>query len=170
MLYGKKHDEEDDELPRYEEEEEEGLERPAEGIVEEIEEVIIEDESGEGETAEPAPAAARTSSAPSKAKKSKPKAKKKAAAKKKKGARKKKGGEKKSAAKKSRRKSAERFTDCSWSFRRGDRAGLRRARSFAGCRIRPRLWIYSSILFAASFQLRPLGPHLRCACRNRLRG
>ena len=55
MFHGKLHDEEDDELPRYEEEEDEVGERPAEGIVEEVEEIVVEEDGGDEE----APAAAR---------------------------------------------------------------------------------------------------------------
>jgi hypothetical protein len=44
MFQGKLHDEEDDELPRYEEEEsEEGAEQPREGTIE-IEDVVIEED------------------------------------------------------------------------------------------------------------------------------
>src|ERR1700732_3173583 len=63
MFHGKLHDEEDDELPRYEEEEgEEGAEQPHEGTIE-IEEVVIEDDDEVPEAAptpsprKPAPAA-----------------------------------------------------------------------------------------------------------------
>jgi hypothetical protein len=55
MFYSKSHDEEDDELPRFEEEEEEG-ERPLGGTVE-VEEITIEEEPEEEES-EPTPAAA----------------------------------------------------------------------------------------------------------------
>lgn len=57
MFNGKLHDEEDDELPRYEEEEDEaeGAERPHEGTIE-IEEIAIEGEDGDEDSAEsPAP-------------------------------------------------------------------------------------------------------------------
>jgi len=89
MFRAKMHDEDDDELPRYEEEGEEGLEHPSDGSVEEVEEIVIEGEPGEDEEETedvPAPAAKKPASAP-KAKKSKkaaPKKKAKSNAKKKK--------------------------------------------------------------------------------------
>jgi hypothetical protein len=78
MFNGKLHDEEDDELPRYEEEEDdaEGAERPLEGTIE-IEEIAIEGDEGDEDSVEsPAP----RSSAPSPKKKpaKKPAPKKKA--------------------------------------------------------------------------------------------
>ncbi len=57
MFNAKLHDEEDDELPRYEEEEDEGegAEQPHEGTIE-IEEIAIESEDGDEDSAEsPAP-------------------------------------------------------------------------------------------------------------------
>src|SRR5208283_1726565 len=54
MFYAKMHDDEDDELPRYEEEEE-GLEQPHDGdIIEEVEEIVVEAEPGEDEAEAPA--------------------------------------------------------------------------------------------------------------------
>ncbi len=73
MFNGKLHDEEDDELPRYEEEEDEaeGAERPPEGTIE-IEEIVIEGDEGDEDSVEsPAP----RSSAPSPKKKPAPKKK-----------------------------------------------------------------------------------------------
>jgi hypothetical protein len=103
MFHAKQHDGEDDELPRYEEEEgEEGAELPHGDVVEEVEEIIIEEEPD----TEVAPAAAPKAKAPKKkaAKKSAPK--KKAAAKKKakpkKKTAKKKGNAKKAAKRKKR--------------------------------------------------------------------
>ena len=82
MFYAKMHDDEDDELPRYEEEEE-GLEQPHEGeAIEEVEEVIVDAESGEDEAEESAHAPAPRKAAPAK-KAQKPTAKKKAKPKKK---------------------------------------------------------------------------------------
>lgn len=53
MFQGKLHDEEDDELPRYEEEEgEEGGEQPHEGTIE-IEEVVIEEDDEAPVTSSP---------------------------------------------------------------------------------------------------------------------
>jgi cell division septation protein DedD len=88
MFYAKMHDDEDDELPRYEEEEE-GLEQPHDGdIIEEVEEIVVEAEPGEDEAETPAapapksaPAAKKKAKAKAKAKPKKkaPKAKKKAA-------------------------------------------------------------------------------------------
>ena len=89
MFHGKLHDEEDDELPRYEEEEgEEGAEQPHEGTIE-IEEVVIEedDEAPVIPTPrKPAPAAKAKrpkKAAPRKKAKSKSKSKAKKASKKK---------------------------------------------------------------------------------------
>jgi septal ring-binding cell division protein DamX len=98
MFHGKMHDEEDDELPRYEEEGEEGLGHSNEGIVEEVEEIVIEGEPAEEE--EPAAPAAKKPTSRPKAKKSKkgtPKKKAKSRTKKKKPA-------KKASAKKSSKK------------------------------------------------------------------
>jgi hypothetical protein len=104
MFYAKMHDDEDDELPRYEEEEE-GLERPHEGdIIEEVEEIVVEAEPGEDEAEEPgAPAPKSAPAVKKKAKKAAPKKKAKAKAKPKKKAPKvKKKAAKKSAKRKKR--------------------------------------------------------------------
>jgi hypothetical protein len=103
MFQGKLHDEEDDELPRYEEEEgEEGAELPHEGTIE-IDEVVIEEDDEAPEVSpapsprKPAPAAkARRpkKGAPKKKAKSKSKTKSKTKSKPKK-ASKKKGGKRK---------------------------------------------------------------------------
>ena len=54
MFYAKMHDDNDEELPRFEEEEE-GLDQPQEGdVVEEIEGTIVEAEPGEEEVETPA--------------------------------------------------------------------------------------------------------------------
>jgi hypothetical protein len=99
MFNGKLHDEEDDELPRYEEEEDEaeGAERPHEGTIE-IEEIAIEGEDGDEDSAEsPAPrssAPKRTpakKAAPKKKAKSKSKPKPKSKSKPKKGSKAKSG-------------------------------------------------------------------------------
>jgi ATPase subunit of ABC transporter with duplicated ATPase domains len=82
MFYAKMHDDEDDELPRYEEEEE-GLEQPHDGdIIEEVEEIVVEAEPGEDEVETPAaPAPKSAPAAKKKAKKAAPKKKAKAKAK-----------------------------------------------------------------------------------------
>jgi hypothetical protein len=84
MFQGKLHDEEDDELPRYEEEEgEEGAEHPHEGTIE-IEEVVIEEDDEAPDAAptpsprKPAPAAkAKTPKKAAPRKKAKAKSKRK---------------------------------------------------------------------------------------------
>lgn len=75
MFNGKLHDEEDDELPRYEEEEDEaeGAERPHEGTIE-IEEISIESEDGDEDSAE-SPAPRRSAPKRTPAKKATPKKK-----------------------------------------------------------------------------------------------
>jgi len=77
MFNGKLHDEEDDELPRYEEEEDEaeGAERPHEGTIE-IEEIAIEGEDGDEDSVEsPAPRSSAPSPKKTPAKKPAPKKK-----------------------------------------------------------------------------------------------
>jgi hypothetical protein len=83
MFNAKLHDEEDDELPRYEEEEDEGegAEQPHEGTIE-IEEIAIESEDGDEDSAEspalrkPAPASkSKPAKKPAPKKKAKPKSK-----------------------------------------------------------------------------------------------
>ena len=101
MFHAKMHDEEDDELPRYEEEEgEEGAEHPHEGTIE-IEEVVIEEDDEAPVASAPhktAPAAKakrpkkKAKAAPKKKAKGKSKTKSKAKAKK---ASKKKGSKRK---------------------------------------------------------------------------
>jgi len=58
MFHGKMHDEDDDELPRYEEEEGEGegLGHPHDEIIEEVEEIIVEEEPEEEAETPAAPA------------------------------------------------------------------------------------------------------------------
>jgi hypothetical protein len=101
MFHGKLHDEEDDELPRYEEEEgEEGAEHPHEGTIE-IEEVVIE-EDDEVPDAAPTPSPRRSAPA-AKAKPPKKAApKKKAKAKSKRKSKPKKAAKKKSSKRKKR--------------------------------------------------------------------
>lgn len=96
MFYVKMHDEDDNELPRYEEEEE-GLEHPHDEIVGEVEEIILEDEPGEEEDPAPAAPAPRKATPSRKAKKAKKPARKRAKAK----GKKKKSGSSKARAKKS---------------------------------------------------------------------
>jgi hypothetical protein len=102
MFNAKLHDEEDDELPRYEEEEDEGegAEQPHEGTIE-IEEIAIESEDGDEDSAEspalrkPAPKSKPAKKpAPKKKAKSKSKPKPKSKSKAKKGS-KAKGGKRK---------------------------------------------------------------------------
>ena len=79
MFNGKLHDEEDDELPRYEEEEDdaEGAERPLEGTIE-IEEIAIEGEDGDEDSVEsPAPRSSAPKRTPAKKATPKKKAKSK---------------------------------------------------------------------------------------------
>ena len=97
MFQGKLHDEEDDELPRYEEEEgEEGGEQPHEGTLE-IEEAVIEEDDeapviSSPHKAAPAPKAKRPKKKAAPKKKAKAKSKTKSKAKK---ASKKKGSKRK---------------------------------------------------------------------------
>jgi hypothetical protein len=98
MFHAKMHDEDDDELPRFDEE---GQEQPTE-ILEEVEEVIVEEEPGEEVegAAEPAPRKSAPARKAKKAKKAGPKKKAKAKRKAKKArpkkkARAKKGGRRK---------------------------------------------------------------------------